>query len=115
MSYESAIDRRASKYAKQSKDKSPAIFKGLKKEMPATQALIMLAIFNQFPYRFIPSNQFYFTPNVDEITDQMSMDLMTFTQMANNLVGLGFLEKRNAAGGGMEYRIVFDRLRIYLG
>lgn len=109
------LTKRAAKYAKQSRDKSPAIFKGLKAEMSASQAMIMLAIFNQFPYRFIPNNSFYFTPNVDEITEQMSIDLMAFTKMANNLVGLGFLEKRNASGGGMEYRIVFDRLRRYLG
>jgi len=108
------LTRRAAKFAKQSRDKSPIIFKGLKKEMPPTQALLMMAFFNQFPYRFIPHNGFYFTPNTDEITSQMNLDLMAITTMANNLVGLGFLDKRNAESGGVEYRIIFDRLRRYL-
>lgn len=108
------LTRRQSKFAKQSRDKSPAVFRGLKREMPPVQAMIMMAIFNQFPYRFIPNNGFYFTPNVDEITQQMGLDLMEFTKLANNLVVLGFLDKRNSNSGGMEYRIVFDRLRAYL-
>ena len=115
------LTRRQSRYVRKSKDKSPMILRGLKSEMPATQALLMIALFNQcitffnkFPSQFFKNKDLFFPANKIEIFRQLHLDLISFTELINNLVGLGFLDKRNASGGGMEYRIVFDRLRKYL-
>jgi hypothetical protein len=107
------LTKRARKLQKQKADKSPLIFKGLRTEMKPVQAMVFMAFFNQFPYRFTPNNEFYFTLRPGTL-DEMGLSRDAQTTMTNNLVGLGFLDKRNRVNGDMEYRIVFDRLKHYI-
>jgi hypothetical protein len=106
------LTKRARKLQKQKADKSPLIFKGLRTEMKPVQAMVFMAFFNQFPRRYVKNNEFYFTLRPGTL-DDMGIDRTGQTDMINNLVGLGFLEKRNK-NYGMEYRIVFDRLKHYI-
>lgn len=90
------------------------IFKGLLKSMKPVQALVFMAFYNQFPARFIPRNDYFFRPNQKEICTQMSLKDAVYYLMVSRLVDGGWLEKRAAKSGGLEYRIVFEKLHGFI-
>lgn len=90
------------------------IIRGLLKEMKPVQALIMVAIYQQFPERFLPNNDLYFKPSSAQITRSLSLKEPVYYFLVSRLVDGGWLEKRKAKSGGLEYRIVFEKLHPFI-
>ena len=90
------------------------IFKGLLKYMKPVQALVFMAFYMQFPDRFIPANDFFFRPSWTAIKGQLHVKEPVYHLMVTRLVDGGWLERRKARSGGMEYRIVFERLHDFI-
>jgi DNA-binding MarR family transcriptional regulator len=91
-----------------------AIIKGLMKQMKPIQALVMHAVYRQFPERFIPRNSGFFSPSVIQIQREMKLKESVIHLMLARLVDSGYLERRKARAGGLEYRIVFDKLSDFV-
>ena len=92
------------------------IFEGLIKQehMGPVKAMIFCHIFQQFPYRYIPNNQFYFKPTIDVITNAMHIKPVVYYYMVNQLVDEGYLVKRKAKSGGQELLIVFKAVDKFI-
>ncbi len=90
------------------------ITRGLLKIMKPVQALVMVAVYQQFPERFIPRNDYYFPISVIQIMRALKIKEAVCQLMVSQLVDTGFLERRKAKRGGMEYRIVFSKLHPFV-
>ena len=90
------------------------VFKGLLKHMRPVQALVFMALYQQFPERFIARNDYFFTPSIRPILKTMSIKPPVYYLMLTRLVEGGWLQKRPAKRGGLEYRIVFEKLEPFI-
>jgi hypothetical protein len=90
------------------------VFKGLLKRMKPVQALVFMALYTQFPARFIPANDFYFKPSEKLVIAPMKIKPAVYYLMLSRLVDAGFLDRRKARSGGLEYRIVFEKLEGFI-
>lgn len=99
-------------------EKQPAsqlIFKGLLRDgMKPVQALVFMGFYKQFPARYIPGNEYYFKPTVRLIISPMRIKEPVYWLMVTRLVDGGWLERRKARSGGLEFRIVFEKLHGYI-
>lgn len=99
-------------------EKAPAaqlIFKGLLRDgVKPVQALVFMGFYKQFPARYIPGNEYYFKPTVRLIIAPMRIKEPVYHLMVSRLVEGGWLERRKAKSGGLEYRIVFEKLHGYI-
>jgi len=89
------------------------IVKGLMKCMRPMQALVMTAIYQQFPERYIPRNGYFFPPSIAQITRALKVKDSVVYLMLHNLVESGWLEQKKGKRG-MEYKIVFDKLKPFV-
>lgn len=78
-------------------------------------AKIMFMVYNQFPERFIPNNDGYFKPSMVLITEELKIADPVYYFLMGKLVDNGWLERRKARSGGLEYRIVFKMLDPFIG
>lgn len=90
------------------------IIRGLLKHMKPIQALVMVALYQQFPQRFLPNNDFFFKPSEAQIQRALHLKPPVIYLMFSRLVTTGYLEKRKAKSGGLEYRIVFAKLHPFI-
>lgn len=90
------------------------IFKGLLQHMKPIQALVFMQLYQQFPARFIPGNDFFFKPIQKAICAQMNLKDSVYYLMVHKLVSEGWLEQRQAKSGGLEFRIVFEKLHRFV-
>lgn len=90
------------------------IIRGLLKHMKPIQALVMVALYQQFPQRFLPNNDFFFKPSEAQIQRALHLKPPVIYLMLSRLVAAGYLEKRKAKSGGLEYRIVFAKLHPFI-
>jgi hypothetical protein len=90
------------------------IIKGLLKHMRPIQAIVFMGLYEQFPARFLPNNDFFFRPSMKLIIAPMKIKEPVYHLMMSRLVEGGWLERRKAKAGGLEYRIVFDKLHPFI-
>ncbi len=90
------------------------IFKGLLKHMKPVQAMVFMAFYQQFPERYLPGNDYYFRPSFLASKSQLRIKEPVYHLIVTRLVDGGWLERRKARSGGMEYRIVFERLHDFI-
>jgi len=76
------------------------------------QAIVFMSYFNQFPERFVKSNDNYFQPDARATIKQLGIKRRAFWKMTRALVTLGLLQRRRK-GLRREYRIVFGKLDKY--
>ena len=77
-------------------------------------AKIMFMVYDQFPERFLPNNDGYFKPSMQLIIDEMKIADPVYYFLMGKLVDTGWLERRKAKSGGLEYRIVFKKLDPFI-
>lgn len=91
------------------------IIKGLLKQMKPIQALVFMAIYQQFPQRFIPNNDYFFQPSMGLIIKAMKISPAVYYLMLSRLVESGYIERRkHSRSKELEYRIVFEKLNGFI-
>ncbi len=91
-----------------------AIFKGLLKHMRPMQALVFMAVYDQFPERYLPDNDFYFCPSIRQMRKGLHIKDPVIYFLLTNLTEAGWLQRRKSKLNGMEYRICFDKLSPFI-
>ncbi len=93
------------------------VMQGLRKErplIPGMQIIVFMALYNQFPYRYKGDEGGYFRPNEKGIARQLKISMPVYYFLVNRIKERNLIFRRKAREGGFEYRINFEKIRVYL-
>lgn len=98
-----------------SRNPQQLIIQGLlhRERMRPIQALVLMALYQQYPERYLPNNDFFFLPSEKQVTKALKLKAPVYYLMLTRLVDGGWLDRRKGPFG-MEYRIVFAKLHPFI-